>query len=365
MQHQQPERGHAQHRRHLCGRCDQQWLDQRSVVAGGQHAAAALNVALAANGGVAAGLEHLQRRRLLLCRQQVNDGERAGVNWGHGGGWNEYRQHLSGLGPDHLQQRQDHRPRRRLYPPGQLRQSGPAHRHHDLLPVWRHRLHRPGFHGGGTWVTLGTVSGNNLVKRTVNFTAVHHDRIRINVTAALASYARITEIEAWGTSAGPPPQSNVALATNGGVASASSTYSAADYSFAASSVNDGERAGLNWGHGGGWNDNTANSYPDWVQIIFNGAKTIDHVVVYTLQDNYANPVEPTDTLTFTQYGVTGFTVQGWTGGGTWTTLGTVSGNNLVKRTVNFNAYTTARIRINVTGALASYSRITEIEAWGN
>ena len=138
----------------------------------------------------------------------------------------------------------------------------------------------------------------------------------------------------------------------------------ASYSFAVSSVNDGERAGLNWGHGGGWNDNTANSYPDWVQIIFNGAKTIDHVVVYTLQDNYANPVEPTDTLTFTQYGVTGFTVQGWTGS-SWTTLATVSGNNLVKRTVNFNAYTTTRIRINVTGALASYSRITEIEAWGN
>ena len=158
---------------------------------------------------------------------------------------------------------------------------------------------------------------------------------------------------------------NVALATNGGVASASSTYNlVAGYSFAVSGVNDGERAGLNWGHGGGWNDSTANTYPDWVQINFNGAKTIDHVVVYTLQDNYANPVQPTDTMTFSQYGVTAFTVQGSNGGGTWVTLGTVSGNNLVKRTVNFTAASYDRIRINVTAALASYARITEIEAWG-
>ncbi len=101
-----------------------------------------------------------------------------------------------------------------------------------------------------------------------------------------------------------------------------------------------------------------------MQINFNGSKTIDHVVVYTVQDNYANPVEPTDTTTFSLYGITAFTVQGWNGSA-WVTLGSVSGNNLVKRTVNFSAYTTDRIRINVTAALASYSRITEVEAWGH
>jgi hypothetical protein len=83
-----------------------------------------------------------------------------------------------------------------------------------------------------------------------------------------------------------------------------------------------------------------------------------------VQDNYASPVEPTDTMTFGLYGVTDFTVQGWNGA-SWVTLGTVSGNHLVKRTVNFTATTTDRIRINVTNALASYSRITEVEAWGN
>jgi hypothetical protein len=33
--------------------------------------------------------------------------------------------------------------------------------------------------------------------------------------------------------------------------------------------------------------------------------------------------------------------------------------------VSFAAFTTDRIRVNVTSALAGYSRIIEIEAWGN
>ena len=326
---------------------------------------ASINVALASNGGVASASSTYAAAGYSFAASSVNDGERAGLNWGQGGGWNDS---TADSYPDWVQitfnsaKTIDHVVVYTL----QDNYASPV-QPTDTMTFSQYGVTAftvQGSTGGGTWVTLGTVSGNNLVKRTINFTAASYDRIRINVTAALASYARITEIEAWGTSAGPPPQSNVALASNGGVASASSTYAAAGYSFAASSVNDGDRAGLNWGHGGGWNDSTADSYPDWVQINFNSSKTIDHVVVYTLQDNYANPVQPTDTMTFSQYGVTAFTVQGWTGSA-WTTLATVSGNNLVKRTVNFNAYTTTRIRINITAALASFSRITEIEAWGN
>jgi hypothetical protein len=156
----------------------------------------------------------------------------------------------------------------------------------------------------------------------------------------------------------------VALASNGGVASASSTYTQSGYSFPVAAINNNERAGTNFSYGGGWVDSTANAYPDWVEIDFNGSKTIDHVIVYTMQDNYGSPVEPTDTMTFSLYGITDFTVQGWNGTA-WITLGTVSGNNLVKRTVNFSTTTTDRIRINITNALNSYSRITEVEAWGN
>jgi hypothetical protein len=53
-----------------------------------------------------------------------------------------------------------------------------------------------------------------------------------------------------------------------------------------SAINNNERTGANWGNGGGWADGTPGTFPDSVQIAFNGSKTIDRVVLYTLQDNY-------------------------------------------------------------------------------
>ena len=131
-----------------------------------------------------------------------------------------------------------------------------------------------------------------------------------------------------------------------------------------SAVNNGDRKGLNWGNGGGWNDATGAQYPDWIRIDFNGAKSIDRVVVYTLQDNYLNPIEPTDTQTFSLYGVTDFTVEGWNGS-SWSVLASVSGNNRVKRTVTFASFTTTAIRVSIARSLYLYSRIVEIEAWGS
>jgi hypothetical protein len=321
------------------------------------------NVALASNGGIASASSTYTQSGSSFAAAAINNNERAGVNWGNGGGWidataNSY--------PDWVE----------------IDFNGSKTIDHVIVYTLQDNYTSPveptdtltfGLYGvtdftvqgwnGASWVTLGTVSGNHLVKRTVNFTATTTDRIRINVTNALASYARITEVEAWGVNAGPL-QINVALASNGGIASASSTYTQSGYSFAAAAINNNERAGVNWGNGGGWIDATANAYPDWVEIDFNGSKSIGHVVVYSVQDNYASPVEPTDSMTFGLYGITDFTVQGWNGA-SWVTLGSVSGNNLVKRSVNFTATATNRIRINVTNALSSFSRITEVEAWGN
>jgi hypothetical protein len=48
-------------------------------------------------------------------------------------------------------------------------------------------------------VTLASVAGNNLVKRSVAFTPYTTDRIRVLVSAvADGTWSRITEIEAWG-----------------------------------------------------------------------------------------------------------------------------------------------------------------------
>ncbi|MEK6410970.1 MAG: hypothetical protein AABN34_28955 [Acidobacteriota bacterium] len=131
-----------------------------------------------------------------------------------------------------------------------------------------------------------------------------------------------------------PPSTNVALAANGATATASSTVSTA---YPESSVINGDRKGANWGNGGGWNDGTANSYPDWIQVSFNGSKTINEIDVFTLQDNYTNPAEPTEAMTFSQYGIVNFKVQYWNGTA-WdaVTGGVVDGNNKVWRKFNFS-----------------------------
>ena len=160
-----------------------------------------------------------------------------------------------------------------------------------------------------------------------------------------------------------PPGTNVALASNGATATVSSTYSGGG-SYPASGVINGDRKGANWGSGGGWNDDTANTYPDWVQVSFNGSKTINEIDVFTLQDNYASPSEPTETMTFSQYGIVDFKVQYWDGSA-WTAVsgGVVTGNNKVWRKFTFSSLTTDKIRVRATNALSSYSRVTELEAY--
>ncbi len=160
----------------------------------------------------------------------------------------------------------------------------------------------------------------------------------------------------------PAIRTNVALAANGGVATASSTYDAISYPVEA--ANNGDRKGVKWAAGGGWNDATNNVYPDWMQITFNGQKIIDEIDLFTLQDNYAAPVDPTQTTTFTKYGITAFDLQQWNGA-EWVTLpgGSITGNNLVWRKITFPAITTDRIRVVVNDSLGGYSRITEIEVY--
>ena len=206
-----------------------------------------------------------------------------------------------------------------------------------------------GWNGAG-WVTLRTVTGNSLVKRTVDFPAFTSDRIRVNITRARDGWSRLAEVEAFGNAA---PNANVALASAGGVASASSTLTG----YSPTAINNGDRTGA-----ARWKDATFSTFPDWAQVTFNGQKTIDRIIVYSVQDDYLHPVEPTDTMTMRLYGLTDFTVQGWNGAA-WVVLASVTGNNLVKRTVSFASFTTNRIRVNITKTGDGYSRIAEIEAW--
>ena len=159
-----------------------------------------------------------------------------------------------------------------------------------------------------------------------------------------------------------PTRKNVALASNGAVAVASSTLAPA---YGPSGAINGDRKGLNWGNGGGWNDGTPYASPDWIEIDFAGAKTIDEINVFSMQDTYNAPLEPTLTMTFGYWGLRAFEVQYWNGS-SWVAVpgGSVTGNDKVWRRFLFSPITTTKIRVWITGALNGYSRVIEVEAWG-
>jgi hypothetical protein len=213
------------------------------------------------------------------------------------------------------------------------------------------------YFANGTLVGTGTsqpfsVPWSGVAAGTYTITAVATDNIGAATTSPSLSV----------TVAPDPNRVNMALASNGGVASASSVLGP---NYTASAVNNGDRRGLNWGAGGGWNDGTQNAGPDWIEIAFNGPKSIDEVNVFSMQDSYTSPVEPTAGMTFTLWGLRGFEVQYWTGSA-WVVVpgGVITNNNLVWRQVLFAPIMTSRLRINVTAALNGYARAMEVEAWG-
>jgi hypothetical protein len=86
--------------------------------------------------------------------------------------------------------------------------------------------------------------------------------------------------------------------------------------------------------------------------------------VFSVQDNYLSPSDPTAGMTFTQYGLRDFEVQYWNGS-SWVTIpgAAVTGNNLVWRQFTFTPVTTSKIRILVNSGLNTWSRIAEVEVF--
>ena len=158
------------------------------------------------------------------------------------------------------------------------------------------------------------------------------------------------------------PPVNVALASLGALATASTTYINGGYP--ASTAIDGERKGLNWGNGGGWNDGTRDLWPDSLDVTLNGNQTINEIRVYTVQNDFRNPVEPTPSTPADFYGIKDFEVQTCVGL-ICTTVpgGTITGNDKAMRVITFPAITTSKIRIVVGAGRMNWSRITEVEAY--
>lgn len=145
---------------------------------------------------------------------------------------------------------------------------------------------------------------------------------------------------------------NAALASNGATVTASSTYSS---EYAADGVIDGKTSSDLWGSNGGWQDGTAGTFPDSLEIDFGAAKTIDKIILSTLDSS---------TYPASSYGVKDFNAEYLnTTTSTWENLFSVSGNTSGSVSNSFNAVTTSKIRINVTGSNdGQSSRVLEVEA---
>jgi len=332
-----------------------------------------VNLALAANGAT---MTASSTYSAGFAPSGANDGARRG-KWGASGGWNDA---TAGSWPDWLQA--DFGTARTVAAIDVFTLQDAYT--NPLEPTQAMTFSQYGntdfevqYWTGSIWQTVpgGSVTGNNKVWRTFTFTPVTTNRVRVLVGNAIGGYSRITELEVYSAAdqvapapASPPPTPlpptaiNVALQSNGGSAVASSTYSTG---FPVTGTINGDRRGLNWGAGGGWADATSGTWPDTIQINFNGTKSISEIDVFALQDAYRSPQEPGETLMFTQYGITDFDVQ-YLNGAVWVTVpgGNVTANSNVWRKFSFAAVSTNAIRIVVRGSLATYSRITEIEAYG-
>jgi len=324
---------------------------------------ARVNYALQANGGTATASSAYSG----YPAASVNNGDRRGVGWSNGGGWNDA---TAGSYPDWV--RVDFSAPRTISEIDVFTLQD--NYGNPVEPTEAMTFTQYGivafdvqYWNGSAWVTIpnGSVSGNNKVWNKFTFAAVTTTAIRVQVNRSLYDYSRVVELEAYGDGAPPAPPPpvpvNVALPANGGSVVASSTYSTR---YSEVGAINGDRRGSNWENNGGWNDATADGYPDWLQVNFSGTKSINEIDVFTVQDNYSNPAEPTATMTFSQYGIKDFDVQ-YRNGSTWVTVpnGAVNGNNLVWRKFTFAAISTNAIRVYVRNAGASYSRITEVEAY--
>ncbi|HXD34308.1 MAG TPA: RHS repeat-associated core domain-containing protein, partial [Pyrinomonadaceae bacterium] len=220
---------------------------------------------------------------------------------------------------------------------------------------------------GWTVVSGGSFTGNNLVWRKITFSAVTTTKIKVTVSAAADNVARLMEVEAWSGSNPGTPAKNMALVSNGGVATAQNYtqdgyYPGQDFHFQPSYANDGTRyMGANGDRY--WRDE--HGVPTWIEVAFSGPKTIDEIDVFTCRDDYATQSDPSATQTFSNYGTTSFQVQYWNGS-SWVAVtgGSITGNNLVWRKITFSAVITTKIKVTISATPDNVARLMEVEAWG-
>ncbi|MEG3439736.1 SpvB/TcaC N-terminal domain-containing protein [Pannus brasiliensis CCIBt3594] len=184
---------------------------------------------------------------------------------------------------------------------------------------------------GKRWVTVpgGNVTGNHKIWRKFTFPPISTDRIRVLCHKAASAYSRVVEVEAHEKDTGR----NVALAANGGKATASSIVQP----FPPNRAIDGD-------FNGSWIGRTPFSFPGWLIVDLPGLQAIDRVDVFSVPDRPGSVVD--ENLTFDYYGLTDFEVQ-YLGEDDWITVpgGNITGNNKVWRKITFPATITSKVRL--------------------
>jgi subtilisin family serine protease len=309
--------------------------------------AASKNVAASANGGSATASSTLGP---AYPASATIDGDRKGLTWWNDGTGNSF--------PDWLQVNFNG-----IYSIGEIdvfsiqdAYSAPADPTSSLtFTKYGTRDFQVQYWNGSAWLDVpgGNVTGNNYVWRRFTFSPVSTSAIRVLISGTSSGYSGLVEIEAW---TAPSGNVNVAASANGGTATASNTIGPA---YPASATIDGDRKGVTW-----WNDGTGNSFPDWLQVNFNGIYSIGEIDVFSIQDTYSAPADPTSSMTFSEYGIRDFQVQYWNGSA-WLDVpgGNVTGNNYVWRRFTFSPISTSAIRVLINGTPSGYSGLVEIEAW--
>ena len=159
----------------------------------------------------------------------------------------------------------------------------------------------------------------------------------------------------------PTLKTNYALAANRGKAFASTTHAGNSENY----VNDGELTGVG---NAVWLDDTLGIFPDYLEVHFDGKKTIDEIDVITRQTNLVTPVDPKKfdpSFGKDGFGITAYDVQYWDDS-EWVTVASVVNNDKVwRKFTSVFPVTTDRIRIQINSSQDNaFSRVVEVEAWG-
>lgn len=122
-------------------------------------------------------------------------------------------------------------------------------------------------------------------------------------------------------------------------------------------LNDGNTDTTVWGGGGagGWNDDTASTFPDWVTATWSKEVTLARATIYTLN----SPTYPASA-----YGVRDYDLQTLDANANWQTVAQIRGNTAGMITSTFPAVNTTALRILITDSNDhTYSRLIAIQGY--